>query len=144
MMCERLRFKRLHPEARLPTRGSSLAAGLDLYSVERVTLRPGARAAVRTGLAVAIPEGFYGRVAPRSGLAVKAGLDTLAGVVDADYRGELLCALVNHGDAPVEIEVGTRVAQLIVEPIALPEAVWAEDLEETERGAGGFGSTGVG
>ena len=73
---------------------------------------------------------------------MKAGLDTLAGVVDADYRGELLCALVNHGDAPLEIEVGTRIAQLIVEAIARPEAVWAEDLEETGRGAGGFGSTG--
>src|SRR5947209_2844090 len=141
-MCERLLFKRLHPEARLPTRGSPLAAGLDLYSVERVTLAPGARAAVRTGLSVAIPEGFYGRVAPRSGLAVKSGLDTLAGVVEADYRGEILCALVNHGDAPVGIEVGTRVAQLIVERIALPEPVWADDLDETERGAGGFGSTG--
>ena len=141
-MFERLRFKRLHPEARLPTRGSPLAAGLDLYSVERVTLRPGARAAVRTGLAVAIPSGFYGRVAPRSGLAVKSGLDTLAGVVDADYRGEILCALVNHGDVPVEIEPGARIAQLVVESIALPEAVWAEDLDETERGAGGFGSTG--
>src|SRR5256885_14482258 len=78
-MRERLPVKRLHPEARLPTRGSPQAAGLDLYSVERVTLAPGARAAVRTGLSVAIPEGFYGRVAPRSGLAVKAGLDPLAG-----------------------------------------------------------------
>ena len=141
-MCERLRFKRLHAEARLPTRGSPLAAGLDLYSVERATLRPGARAAVRTGLSVAIPSGFYGRVAPRSGLAVRMGLDTLAGVVDADYRGEILCALVNHGDATVEIEVGTRVAQLIVERIALPEPAWADDLGETERGTGGFGSTG--
>ena len=141
-MCERLLFKKLHPEARLPTRGSPQAAGLDLYSVERVTLRPGARAAVRTGLSVAIPGGFYGRVAPRSGLALKSGMDTLAGVIDADYRGEILCALVNHGDAPVEIEVGTRVAQLIVEAIALPEAAWADELDETERGAGGFGSTG--
>jgi dUTP pyrophosphatase len=142
MMCERLRFKRLHTEARLPTRGSPLAAGLDLYSVERVTLRPGARAAVRTGLAVAIPEGFYGRVAPRSGLAVRQGLDTMSGVIDSDYRGEILCVLINLGDAPIEIEPGARMAQLIIERIALPEAVWAEDLEETERGAGGFGSTG--
>ncbi|HEX3559827.1 MAG TPA: dUTP diphosphatase [Pyrinomonadaceae bacterium] len=141
-MFERLRFKKLHPEARLPTRGSPQAAGLDLYSVERVTLPPGARASVRTGLAVAIPSGFYGRVAPRSGLAVRHGLDTLAGVIDSDYRGEILCALVNHGDAPVEIEAGMRVAQLIVEAIALPEPVWAEDLDATERGAGGFGSTG--
>ena len=75
-------------------------------------------------------------------LAVRYGLDTLAGVIDSDYRGEILCALVNHGDAAVEIEPGARIAQLVVERIALPEAVWAEDLDETERGAGGFGSTG--
>jgi dUTP pyrophosphatase len=141
-MCERLRFKRLHPQARLPTRGSALAAGLDLYAVERVTLQPGERAAVRTGLAVAIPEGFYGRVAPRSGLAVRQGLDTMSGVIDSDYRGEILCVLINLGGAPVEIEPGARIAQLIIERIALPEAAWAEDLDETERGAGGFGSTG--
>ena len=83
-MFERLLFKRLHPDARLPSRGSARAAGLDLCAVERVTLAPGARAAVRTGLAVAIPEGFYGRVAPRSGLAVRHGIDVLAGVIDAD------------------------------------------------------------
>ena len=141
-MFDRLHFKKLHADARLPTRGSPLAAGLDLCSVERVTLEAGARAAVRTGLAVAIPAGFYGRVAPRSGLAVRQGLDVLAGVIDSDYRGEILCALVNHGDAAVEIEPGARIAQLVVERIALPEAVWAEDLDETERGAGGFGSTG--
>jgi dUTP pyrophosphatase len=141
-MFERLLFKRLHPEARLPSRGSTRAAGLDLCAVESVTLAPGARAAVRTGLAVAIPEGFYGRVAPRSGLAVRHGIDVLAGVIDADYRGEILCALVNHGREPFEIEPGARVAQLVVESIATPEPAWAEDLEETERGAGGFGSTG--
>lgn len=141
-MFERLLFKRLHSEARLPSRGSEHAAGLDLCAVERVTLAPGARAAVRTGLAVAIPFGFYGRVAPRSGLAVRHGIDVLAGVIDSDYRGEILCALVNHGSEPFEIEPGARVAQLVVEAIATPEPAWADDLEETERGAGGFGSTG--
>ena len=141
-MSERLLFKRLHAEARLPSRGSARAAGLDLCAVERVTLEAGARAAVRTGLAVAIPAGFYGRVAPRSGLAVRHGIDVLAGVVDSDYRGEILCALVNHGDAPFEIEPGARIAQLVIEAIATPEPAWAEDLEETQRGAGGFGSTG--
>ncbi|HEX8720344.1 MAG TPA: dUTP diphosphatase [Pyrinomonadaceae bacterium] len=141
-MFERLHFKRLHPEARLPTRGSAGAAGLDLYAAERVTLPPGGRAAVRTGLAVAVPAGFYGRVAPRSGLAVRHGVDVLAGVIDSDYRGEILCALVNHGAEPFEIEPGARVAQLVVEAIATPEPVWAEELEETARGAGGFGSTG--
>jgi dUTP pyrophosphatase len=141
-MSERLMFKRLHPDARLPSRGSERAAGLDLCAVERLTLAPGGRAAVRTGLAVAIPAGFYGRVAPRSGLAVRHGIDVLAGVVDADYRGEILCALVNHGAEPFEVEPGARIAQLIVEAIATPEPEWAEDLEETGRGAGGFGSTG--
>ena len=141
-MFERLHFKRLHPEAKLPTRGSEGAAGLDLYAVERATLEPGGRAAVRTGLAVAVPRGFYGRVAPRSGLAVRHGLDVLAGVIDSDYRGEILCALVNHGREPFEIEPGARIAQLVVEAIATPDPAWAEDLEQTDRGAGGFGSTG--
>ena len=141
-MFERLHFKRLHPEARLPTRGSERAAGLDLYAVERVMLEPGGRAAVRTGVAVAVPEGFYGRVAPRSGLAVRHGMDVLAGVIDSDYRGEILCALVNHGAEPFEVEPGARVAQLVLEAIATPEPAWAEELPETARGAGGFGSTG--
>jgi dUTP pyrophosphatase len=138
-----LKFKRLDPAARLPTRGSAGAAGLDLYAAEGLTIRPGGRAAVRTGLAAAIPAGFYGRVAPRSGLAVRHGIDVLAGVIDSDYRGEILCALVNHGDRPFEVEPGARVAQLVVEAIATPEPAWAEDLPETVRGAGGFGSTGA-
>ena len=142
-MPDTILFKKLHPEARLPARGSRSAAGLDLCSVERVTLAPGARAAVRTGLAVAIPEGFYGRVAPRSGLALRHGVDVLAGVIDADYRGEILCALVNHGREPFEIEPGARVAQLIVEAISLPAPAWADELDDTARGAGGFGSTGL-
>jgi dUTP pyrophosphatase len=141
-MFQRLHFKRLHPEAQLPTRGSAGAAGLDLYAVERVVIEPGGRAAVRTGVAVAIPQGFYGRVAPRSGLAVRHGIDTLAGVIDSDYRGEILCALVNHGREPFHVEPGARVAQLLIESIATPEPAWAEDLEQTERGAGGFGSSG--
>ncbi|MCA1592481.1 MAG: dUTP diphosphatase, partial [Acidobacteria bacterium] len=140
-MLDRLEFRRLHTAARLPTRGSEFAAGLDLYSVERVTILAGARAVVRTGLSVAIPHGFYGRIAPRSGLAVRHGLDTLAGVIDSDYRGEILCALVNHGAEALELEAGERVAQLIIEAIATPEPVWADDLDETNRGAGGFGST---
>lgn len=141
-MTERLEFRRLHPAARLPTRGSQFAAGLDLYSIEAMTIPAGARAVVRIGLSVAVPRGFYGRIAPRSGLAVKHGLDTLAGVIDSDYRGELLCALVNHGAEALELEAGARVAQLIVEAIATPEPVWAADLGETTRGTHGFGSTG--
>jgi dUTP pyrophosphatase len=141
-MLERLEFMKLHPSARLPTRGSRYAAGLDLYAAEDLTIPAHARRAVRTGLAVAIPHGFYGRVAPRSGLAMKHGLDVLAGVIDSDYRGEIMCALINHGEEPFRVETGTRVAQLVIEAIATPAAVWSEDLQETERGRGGFGSTG--
>ena len=141
-MFERLEFMKLHPAAKLPTRGSRFAAGLDLYSIEAVRIPAHGRVAVRTGLSVAIPHGFYGRVAPRSGLAVKHGLDVLAGVIDSDYRGEIMCALVNHGEESIEIEAGMRVAQLLIEAIATPEPVWSEDLSQTERGEGGFGSTG--
>ncbi|HEY0320614.1 MAG TPA: dUTP diphosphatase [Pyrinomonadaceae bacterium] len=141
-MPERLEFMRLHTAAKLPTRGSLYSAGLDLYSVENHLIPARGRASVRTGLAVAIPHGFYGRVAPRSGLAVRHGLDVLAGVIDSDYRGEIICALINQGDEPLEIEAGMRVAQLIIEAIATPEPIWSEDLSETERGHGGFGSTG--
>jgi dUTP pyrophosphatase len=142
-MTNKLRFRRLHPEARLPTRGSRHAAGLDLYSIEAVTIEAGGRAGVRTGLAVAIPTGFYGRVAPRSGLAVRHGIDLLAGVIDGDYRGEIICAVINHGSEPFVAEKGTRIAQLIVEAIITPEPVWADELDETDRGARGFGSTGA-
>ena len=128
-MFERLRFKRLHPEARLPARGSALAAGLDLCAVERVTIQPGGRAAVRTGLAVEIPAGFYGRVAPRSGLAVRHGIDVLAGVIDADYRGEILCALVNLGREPFEVEPRRERAPAGGEPRLRVEPLEVQALE---------------
>jgi len=142
-MLDRLEFMKLHPSAKLPTRGSRFSAGLDLYSSEDVTIASHERAVVKTGLSVAVPHGFYGRVAPRSGLAVKHGLDVLAGVIDSDYRGELLCALINHGTEPIEISAGMRIAQLVIESIATPEPVWSEDLSETDRGEGGMGSTGI-
>ncbi|HZH30400.1 MAG TPA: dUTP diphosphatase [Pyrinomonadaceae bacterium] len=138
-----LKFLKLHPAAQLPSRGSAGAAGLDLFSVEAVRLGAGARAMVRTGLSVAIPRGFYGRIASRSGLAVRHGLDVLAGVIDSDYRGEIVCALVNHGREALTLEAGQRIAQLIVEAIITPDAVWADALDETARGEGGFGSTGA-
>jgi dUTP pyrophosphatase len=137
-----LNFKKLDPRAVLPTRGSSAAAGLDLYSIEALVLEPGQRAIARTGLAVAVPEGFYGRLAPRSGLATKKGLDVLAGVIDADYRGEIGCLVYNAGSEVIELPAQSKICQLIIEQIITPEAVWSEDLSETERGAGGFGSTG--
>jgi len=139
---ELLNFKKLDPRATLPTRGSRASAGLDLYSIETVSLEPGQRAIVRTGLAVAIPEGFYGRVAPRSGLATKMGVDVLAGVIDADYRGEIGCLLHNTGDERIELAEKSKICQLIVEKIITPQAAWADDLDDTERGRAGFGSTG--
>lgn len=135
-------FKRLDPRAILPARGSVMAAGLDIYVIENLTIRPGERALGRTGLAVAIPEGYYGRVAPRSGLASKHGLDVLAGVIDADYRGEIGCLLYNAGNETIELPAQSKICQLIIEKIITPEAVWADDINETERGGGGFGSTG--
>jgi dUTP pyrophosphatase len=137
-----LRIKQLHPNAKLPARGSNLAAGADLCCLEAFTLDPGQRMAVPTGLAVEIPPGWYGRVAPRSGLAAKHGLDTLAGIVDADFRGELKVLLVNLGSEPVNIDAGERIAQLIIERAARCNYIWAEALSDTERGGGGFGSTG--
>jgi deoxyuridine 5'-triphosphate nucleotidohydrolase len=137
-----LNFKRLDPRATLPTRGSASSAGLDLYSIEDITIEPRRRVLARTGLAVAVPVGFYGRVAPRSGLAVKNGLDVLAGVIDSDYRGEICCALLNTGDETLRLPQGSRLCQLIIEQIITPSPAWAEELEETARGAAGFGSTG--
>ena len=137
-----LNFKRLDARATLPTRGSAYSAGLDLYSIEDITIEPRQRVLARTGLAVAVPVGFYGRVAPRSGLAVKNGLDVLAGVIDSDYRGELCCALLNTGNELLSLPQGSRLCQLIIEQIVTPTPAWAEELEETARGVAGFGSTG--
>ena len=137
-----LHFKQLDSRAILPRRGSALAAGLDLCSIEEISIDPKERIAARTGLAVAIPPGFYGRIAPRSGLAAKNGLDVLAGVIDSDYRGEICCLLYNTGDEPINLPAGSKICQLIIEQIITPDAAWATDLDETARGAGGFGSTG--
>ena len=136
-----LRFKQLDSRAVLPKRGSALSAGLDICAIEDVEIQPKQRALARTGFAVAIPPGFYGRVAPRSGLAVKQGLDVLAGVIDSDYRGELCCVLYNTGDETIHLPAGSKICQLILEQIITPEATWVNDLDATARGAGGFGST---
>src|SRR6266404_8829781 len=96
-----LNFKKLDDRATLPTRGSAQSAGLDLYSIEDIKIGPKQRVLARTGLAVAIPEGYYGRIAPRSGLAMRTGLDVLSGVIDADYRGEIGCLLYNTGDETI-------------------------------------------
>lgn len=136
-----LSFKRLDPAATLPTRGSSRAAGLDIFSIEEVLIEPKQRSLVRTGLALAIPEGYYGRVAPRSGLATSKGLDVLAGVIDSDYRGEVRCLLYNAGEEAINLPAQSKICQLIIEKIITPSAVWADEISDTDRGSGGFGST---
>lgn len=138
-----LKFKKLTDGAILPSRGSERACGLDIHSAEATLIGIGERKGVRTGLSVAIPDGCYGRIAPRSGLAIRHGIDTLAGVVDSDYRGELVCILINLGETPFEISPGDRIAQLILEKFDRLEPQWADNLDATARNAGGFGSTGI-
>ena len=126
----------------LPAYASEGAAGADLRAAEDVTLAPGARAAVATGVHVEIPQGHVGLVWPRSGLAVRHGLDTLAGVIDSDYRGEVRIVLVNHGPEAVTLSRGDRIAQLLVQRIERAVFTRVDDLAESGRGQGGFGSTG--
>jgi deoxyuridine 5'-triphosphate nucleotidohydrolase len=137
-----IKVKRLRNGAHLPARGSINAAGADLACAEALKLEPGERRLAPTGIAVEIPPGYYGRVAPRSGLAVRHGIDVLAGVIDADYRGEILVLLINLGSEPVQVSPGDRIAQLIIEQAAPALYSWTDDLGQTERAAGGFGSTG--
>ncbi|GEM12793.1 DUTPase Dut [Rhodotorula toruloides] len=134
--------QRLSDSAKVPTRGSALAAGYDLYSAEDKTVPAQGKALISTGIAIAVPEGTYGRVAPRSGLASKHMIDTGAGVIDADYRGEVKVLLFNHAREDFQISTGDRIAQLILERIVTPEPLEVASLTETARGAGGFGSTG--
>jgi dUTP pyrophosphatase len=141
-----LAFQRLDPDAVLPEQAHAGDAGFDLRSIEDVEVGPGERAMVRTGLAVAIPQGHAGLVLPRSGLASKQGL-TLAnapGLIDEGYRGELICAVVNLDQAEsVKIVLGDRIAQLVV--VAVPDLHpgWVDELPPSGRGEGGFGSTGT-
>jgi dUTP pyrophosphatase len=128
----------------LPAYETAGAAGMDLRAAEALTLKPGARALVPTGLSIALPDGFEAQVRPRSGLAVKHGITVLnaPGTIDSDYRGEIKVPLINHGAADVTIARGDRIAQMVVAPVA--QATWLEvvALDDTARGGGGFGSSG--
>jgi dUTP pyrophosphatase len=142
----RISVKRLDPDLPLPHYALASDAGLDLHASQRVVIEPGARALVGTGLAVAIPPGWAGLVLPRSGLALRHGVTVLnaPGLIDAGYRGEVKVLLVNHDPhATVTVERGERVAQLIVQTVASVELVEVDELPASERGGGGFGSTGV-
>ncbi|KAK9241351.1 dUTPase-like protein [Lipomyces kononenkoae] len=137
-----LQVKLLSDKAKVPTRGSALAAGYDIYGVEDYLIKAQDRGVIETDIAVAVPAGYYGRIAPRSGLATKHGLQTGAGVVDADYRGPLKILLFNHSNKDFQVHAGDRLAQMVIEKIITPEVVAVAELDETERGSNGFGSTG--
>ena len=130
--------------ATLPTRGSVLSAGYDIYASEEAVIPAQGQGLVGTDISVAVPIGTYGRVAPRSGLAVKHGISTGAGVIDADYRGEVKVVLFNHAQKDFTIQKGDRIAQLVLEKIVMADIkqITAEELDITVRGEGGFGSTG--
>ena len=143
---EKVAVKKLREGAILPTFGSEGAAGADLYAclAHDVTIAPGETAFIPTGLAMELPRGYAGLIYARSGLACKRGLAPAnkVGVVDSDYRGEFIVALHNHGTQPQTISTGERIAQLVVTPVLIPEYVEVEALSDTQRGTGGFGSTG--
>lgn len=137
----KLKIEKIHPEAKLPTCGHAGDAGMDLYGLEKVTIEPGERVVVGTGIAMAIPNGYVGLIWDKSGLAVKAGVTTLAGVIDATYRGEIKVCLYNLGQEAKIFEVGDKIAQILIQKFETPEIIEG-NLDETARGEGGFGSTG--
>lgn len=140
-------IKKLKPNATIPTYGSANAAGADLYACidDALTIESGATILVPTGLAMELPEGYAGLIYARSGLASKKGLAPAnkVGVIDSDYRGEVMVALHNHSNIPATIEPNERIAQLVVTPYIVAGFNLVEELDETVRGAGGFGSTGT-
>lgn len=146
MVTERVNIKKLNEKAILPTYGSKSAAGADLYAcMERaVTIQAGETEFIKTGIAMEVPEGFAGLIYARSGLACKKGLAPAnkVGVIDADYRGEIMVALHNHSKESVTIEHGERIAQMVITPYLRADFLEVDELSDTVRGEGGFGSTG--
>lgn len=139
----KLRVKLLSSNGVLPKRGSALSAGYDLSAAHAVVIPKHGKALVKTDVAIACPENTYGRIAPRSGLAWKNFIDVGAGVIDADYRGNVGVLLFNHSEVDFKVEVGDRVAQLILEQCLMIPVEECNELEDTVRGEGGYGSTGI-
>lgn len=139
---KQLRVVKLNENALIPVRGSKYAAGLDLFVCRDITISPGKIVKAPTGIAVSIPQGYYGRVAPRSGLSLR-GIDVLAGVVDSDYRGEISVILINLSDEEVVFTTGSKIAQLIITSCLIIDPIEVSSLSSTERNDKGFGSTGV-
>lgn len=142
-VCPKLRFVRLSSNAIIPSRGSKESAGLDLYAAHSCIIPAKDKFLISTDLQIALPKGSYGRIAPRSGLAVKNFIDIGAGVIDADYRGPVMVLLFNFGNVDYQVKRGDKIAQLICEQILTPDLIECVSLEDsTERGEKGFGSTG--
>ncbi len=143
----KLRIKKLHKNAKIPTYGTEFSAGADLYALldAPITIAPNETAMIKTGLSMEIPENYAGFIYPRSGMSVKRGLAPAnkVGVIDSDYRGEIMVALLNHSKTPQTVENGERIAQIIIAPYIRADFVVADELQETVRGEGGFGSTGT-
>jgi dUTP pyrophosphatase len=137
------RIKKLFAEANIPNRSDKHAAGFDLYSAEDMVIPGHGRNIVKTGIAMSIPDGMYGKIEGRSGLAIRFGVDVLGGVIDSNYRGEIKVILINHDTTDFEIVVGNRIAQIIFHKYEVAHFREVDTLEETSRGDGGFGSTGV-
>lgn len=139
-----IRFKRIHPDAVLPAYAHPSDAGMDLRSVDELTIAPGKRALVHTGLVLMLPPMYEAQVRPRSGLAFKNGVTVLnaPGTVDSGYRGEVGVILINLGECDFAIHKGDRIAQLVIAPVTQPQVEESEVVDDTDRGAGGFGSTG--
>ena len=139
-----LKIKKLSSDAVIPAYQTKEAAGFDLHSIEETVINPGERKLIGTGLAFEIEFGYEVQIRPRSGLAYKHGITVLnsPGTIDSDYRGEIKVLLINHGNEPFEIKKGERIAQAVIAPVVQAKIVEVEELSDTQRGAGGFGSTG--
>ena len=135
-------YKKLSDDAIIPKRSSKNAAGFDLFSTENKIIFPRSQNCVKTDIAIMVPRDTYARIAPRSGLTVKYSLDVGGGVIDADYRGNVKVILFNHSDKSFQVKKTDRIAQIIIEKICIPKLIEMKEIEETERGAFGFGSTG--
>ena len=138
----KVELRLLSEAAKTPTKGTDQAAGYDLYAAQNAEIDPLKRALIKTNISIAIPKGYYGRIAPRSGLAYKNGIDVMAGVIDSDYRGDVGVILYNTGVDIFNIKQGDRIAQLIIEKCYVAEWDLVNDLSDTQRGEGGYGHTG--
>ena len=140
----KIKIKKLNKEAQIPAYQTKEAAGFDLHSIEDAIINPGERKLIGTGLAFEIEFGYEVQIRPRSGLAYKYGITVLntPGTIDSDYRGEIKILLINHGQESFEIKKGERIAQAVIAPVIQAQIVEVDELNDTERGAGGFGSTG--